>query len=213
MQTENSPKTEKEKSQSFNVLILPSAEVAKEAIDLSKQISEKFQTKFSLDGVDLLPHITMYLAEYPSKNFTNIKTFVQQIAQETKPFSIRLEDFSAVSGFIFWDVVKNRLLQSLHEKVLKTLNPLREGLLFDVDLPGLTEGQRKGMSEYGYALALEEYLPHITLTRLIEHDQTGQVIANLPPVTAKFKVESIYLALVGEEGTCPGVIEKFSLKT
>lgn len=197
----------------LNVLVLPDKDTSCKAVNLSSSIAENIETRFVLDGVELLPHLTLYLTEYPSLVVPEIENVLADLSKENRPISINMKGFSEVSGFIFWDAQMNDELYKIHELTLNALSSFREVKDSYIELPGLSVGQRAGLDRYGYALALSEYKPHITLTRLENQEEVEKVLKTLPDVEGEFTVSSLVLAKAGAEGTCPGsgIIRRFEL--
>lgn len=205
----------------LNVVLLPSPGVATQAIRWSQELSHSFQTKFVLDGQTYHPHATVYQAAYPVKNLEKIKASLQGIAAQTPRFSLQLDVFSTKVGFVFADIVKTPQLVALHNQVLESLNPLREGELIPQDAAALTspevpEAMKQSIREYGYAMAKEAYSPHITITRLENWQDTTivqQAAESLQPQPLQFQVTELVLANIGHDGTCNEIKAHFPFQS
>lgn len=200
-----------ESVKALNVLTLPNTEVEAKAIELSRFLAEGFETEFVLKRVTLLPHLTFYLTEYPVKRVPQIEEIVGQIAAQTKPIDINLEGYSLVSGFVFWNAKITPELRALHYKVLDVLNPLRYRKESYIPLTGLTKSQMEAFERYGHVLSGPEFMPHITLTRMVREEEGKAAINSLPGENMSFTINNISLAVGGPNGTCSDVIQRFPL--
>lgn len=203
---------EGEPTGAFNVLTFPNEEVAEQAIGLSKFLAGRFQTAFVLDKALLLPHLTLYLAQYPLNGLVDIQNLTEQVAAKTKPLDVYLRGYSVVSGFVFWDAEKSPELDRLHYEALDVLHPLRARIESYIHLSGLTQGQEQALARYGNVSAGPEYIPHITLTRMVSEKQGAEAVKALPSRKALFRIDDITLAVGGPNGTCSEIIKKFPLK-
>lgn len=199
----------------LNIAILPSDEVATQVIAMSKKIAEQVGSRFILNSDSLIPHITVYQAQYPNKNLDILKKLVQDLSSR-ESFEINL-DFVKISHetFIFWKCEKTDVLRKLQAKAIEIANPLREGLvpaqLFKIT--GLSEGDRYDAKTFGALLIGPRYDPHITITRLKRKEDAEKAIEILG--TSKklsFKPKGLILGYLGEHGTVTGIIENFRFK-
>ena len=116
---------------SCNIVLFPSTAVQQQAIEWSQNVSIHFKTKFVLDEHMFHPHITLYQSHYPINKFEKVQEILAKITKQFSPFEIEMQNFSALSGFIFYDAIKSSQITALHLTLLETLNPLREGILTD----------------------------------------------------------------------------------
>jgi len=54
-------------STSLNIALIPDMNTTLKAIELSEKINENLKTNFVLNNSDLIPHLTIYQAHYPTK--------------------------------------------------------------------------------------------------------------------------------------------------
>lgn len=199
-----------------NVVILFNDSLRANFIKLSQGISKKIPSKIKLNTANEIPHITLYMSKYPEKNEELIIDKIAEIANKTKPFKIRLNQKSCHStGTIFIDAEMSNELYSLHEKLVDSLNPLREGLFNEdtLSLPGLTEETKESLRKFGMWAVKKAYVPHISVGRI--HDTKDcQVALNALPDKIDYEelVESIAFAEIGHDGTCKKIFNTFKLR-
>jgi 2'-5' RNA ligase superfamily len=116
-----------------------------------------------LDAQTCHPHITLYQAHYPTHSIEKVQAGLAERTKETSPFEVTMHNFSALSGFIFYDAIKSPEITALHLTLLETLNPLREGILTDADRrmlaePRIPEKIKQNIQQYAYAFAKESYM-------------------------------------------------------
>ena len=61
----------------LNVALNPSKLVAETAIAMSRELGQKFESHFVLDGAQFRPHVTIYSPEFPSENLERIVEAVE----------------------------------------------------------------------------------------------------------------------------------------
>lgn len=200
-----------------NIIILPPPDIAKLAIGWSKDIAERYPTKFILDGKNYYPHITLYQAAYPDKNVHTAEEQLLRIASQSKPFQIGAGEFSTLVGFVFLDFVKTGKLFSLHKKIVEVCNPLREGEIIPAEIknlanPEVPEYIKHSIRTFGSALAMDVYMPHISISRLQSFTQAEKASQLLEKKKIAFEVKSIFMANIGLDGTVNEILREFPFK-
>ena len=200
-----------------NMVILPPPEVAEQAMAWSRKIASEYITDFILDGKKFHPHITLYQAAYPNKYILNIEQRLTKIVKGVKPFQIHAKDFSTFVGFIFLNFVKSEELISLHKQIVEICNPLREGENIPAEVKNLTDSNvpefiKYSIRTYGSALAMEAYMPHITISRLQNISQADTARITLKKTAVSFEVKSIHLANIGPDGTVNEIFKEIPFR-
>ncbi len=213
MRKEHGERKENEPTVDLNVVILPDERTTGVLLDWSERIASRFPTAYVLDRTNTLPHLSIYSAQYPARNQMGIEGAVGRIAQDRKPFDVQLSGFSAFSGFVFYDAVKDAAMNNIHESLVEGLNPLREGHISKTQrqLTNLSEAQKEAIEDYGYVGVKELYKPHISVTKMLDPQQTDEAIALLPRQDLIFSVRQIAIAPVADYGTCLEPTNKFIL--
>lgn len=198
----------------LNVVILPNTDLSLKMIQWSRLISTRHKTNYILDQKKYFPHLSLYSARYPFKNKQAVENAVKQIAMETGKFEIKLEGFSCFSGYFFYDAKKNKELVALHERIVDTLNSLREGLISDNQrqLKGLSHDHERAIQEYGYLSVKKLYMPHISLTHLVYPLKFDQAKGILPKEINLFTTDTIAISHFAEYGTFPRPIVKYNVE-
>lgn len=205
------------KTTTLNIAILPSDEIARQVVAMSKKINKEIGSKFVLNSKTLIPHITVYQAQYPNKNIEKLKNITRNLALEQELFKIELNAICvSYETFLFWECEKSPLLSSLQKEAVKLANPLREGLIPDQLTSmniNLSKGDAYDIGHYGALLIGSRYKPHITITRLTtESDGEKAVKALASSQKLSFKPKALILGYLGEHGTATGIVEKFSFR-
>ena len=200
------------KSQSFNIVIYPSADVSQEAVTVSKKL-EKNGGLFVLNGKNYFPHITIYMTEFPVKNIPKIRKTLREFAAKTKPFHVTsLKYRQSKEGYIDVEYRKSKEMKNLQKKIVSLLNPWREGLLRPKDRARMSEvskTQQRNIMRYGYRCVGAEFFPHLTFTKLKKFDKSALV--KIEKLNFSFEIERIGLFYLGDYGTCRKLIEVFDL--
>lgn len=155
----------------FGIVLLPDAEIDREARDIASHIDGN-QIKFSDVRV---PHMTLYHA-----HLLNVPSALvnECLAEVAACLPVEVEFTQVVprnSKFIFWEIEKTPQLIELHEIGLK----LAEFLDHTVIPPTAKEGlklspeQEENVKNFGHPLVRGEWNPHITVGYL--SDVTNQV--------------------------------------
>ena len=208
--------TKGQKYTRVDIALQPTKAAQEYAIRLSKEISQKTDTYFTLDNKNFYPHATLYATEYPDKNIEKILRITQEIASETKTFIITLESLKSHQGYIDFQLVKTEECMDLHEKIVTQLNPFRENHLRDKytqreELVKYTQEQQKYIKKYGYAEVFTTFRPHITLSRTKDEKIADEIIKQLKFIHLQFSFTTIAAYTMGDHGTCTGIIEEFHL--
>lgn len=196
----------------LNIVILPDEKVSLEAVRLSQRLSEEFNSFFTLDAAHI-PHLSLYPARYPQKNRGALSAGLEKLASEAKRFPITLSGYSFFANFIYWNALVDDAYRRLHEQVVDTFNPLREGQITDVvrGIEFSDPEQLKNVEEFGNPLVKKLFSPHITLARLVEPSEVELALQSLSDVELKFEVSEIAIGPFAEHGTFPKALEVFQL--
>lgn len=200
------------KSKPFNIAIYPPVEISKKAIGVSKKLKNK-NSLFVLDGKNYFPHITLYMTEFPLKNVAKIRKLLKQFAAKTKPFGINSSKYRQnKDGYIDVAYRRSKNIDEFQKKVIKLLNPLREGLMREKDkarMSEMTKAEQKNLKLYGYRSVSGNYFPHLSFTKLEKFDKSA--LSHIDKSNFSFKVGRIGFFYRGDYGTCRKLIEIYNL--
>ncbi|MBI3443615.1 hypothetical protein HY008_03010, partial [Candidatus Woesebacteria bacterium] len=195
-------------------VLLPPEEVSKEAIRLSELVAHNFPVEFVLDGKTLYPHLTLYQLEVPDKNLSIVKKRLSNIFKLV--IKAKFDHyFGSESGFLSWDCSTDKNLFGLHKEIVKSLNPLREGLSLPLEklkYNFLTDQHYLQIEKFGSSGLFEYFRPHITITRLKRGDIYKKALHILPhkkPLVVNFKKAALGKLLI--HGSVTQIIEEYNL--
>ena len=197
----------------LNVVLLPDAATTDRLISLSELLAKDFPTVFTLDRTAHLPHLSLYSARYPLRNQGRVEEAIRDIIGTLSGVDIRLEGYSEFLGFVFFDAVKDEVIQGLHDRVFSALNDLREGQVSDVSrsLKGLSPRLRANIRKGGYIFIGEDYSPHVTLGYLQDRELSRRAIETLPNEPIQFSPGAIAIAPFAPYGACPKPLFTFPI--
>lgn len=202
----------------LNTVFKVPTQVAQKAINLSQEIAQTHKTFFVLDGINFHPHITIYPPEYPESNIDQVLNIVKEVARNSKKIKFTFKTIDNFQGSIGVCFKLSPEIQSLHEKLVKKLNPLREGHLREKYQVGsvyrktLSSEELANIDQYGYHGVMHLYNPHLTVIRL-EDESFAETISNyLRWNITEFIVDKLAIYTSGVSGTVKKFIKEFNLK-
>jgi len=202
----------KTKTKLFNIVICPPVKISKRAIAVSKKLKNR-NALFVLDGKNYFPHITLYMTEFPLKNVVKVRKLLKQFAVKTKPFEISSSKYRQnTDGYIDVDYKKSKNINELQKKIIKLLNPLREGQMRQKDkarISEMTKAEQKNLKLYGYRGVGAKFFPHLTFSKLEKFDKSA--LSGVDKSNFSFRVDKIGFFYLGDYGTCRKLIEIFDL--
>jgi len=192
--------------------------VAKTAMKLSKEITEKDDVYFVLDDVAYFSHITIFMGEFPEKNLEKIVQAVGELARKIPSAEMMFTGNKSHLGWLGPCFYYSDNIRKIHETIIEKINPLREGRVREKHktseyLEKLSFQQCENVEKYGYPNLMDIYEPHLTLTKL-KNETAAQKVAD--EITTKwdinkFKTDTIGIFVLGEHGTCRKLIREFKL--
>ncbi len=185
----------------YNIFLMPD----KTAVQAVKHISDQLQSVGvkSLYQQGYLPHVTLYLTEYPEKNLPALKKDVATIARQGHSFHVVMTGIKQTKGnWLMLNVDRNQTLQHLADAVTVAVEPLRAR---DPVLPDwVTHFPSKlaSFKRYGSPNVFTNFDPHITLMPESDPHKLTQFMKkygdSFQPLT--FKAVGIGIAKVNENG-------------
>lgn len=200
-------------STGYNIVILPSVEITTQCIEWSQDISRQTTTKFILDGKTYHPHLTLYQSSFPEDHMSDILSVLHQTTKKLWSFEISFNLIDVYGDYVFYFAEKTPPLQSIHEQLVSVLNPIRDPMfsLPDDLKDAFPSFFAKNIQTYGTALAMNDYLPHITLTRCLSIESAKNSSTTITSKKMTMHVNDIYLTNADHDGTCTKIIERISL--
>lgn len=199
-----------------DIVLLPSAELAQKAIEASNQ-TKRFESFFTLEDGKYYPHMSLYMFQLDEADVPRVEEVLTRVAKETKVVHARATTYSLGTGFgvgyVDPEYEVTDALRSLQDRVIESVNPIRAGMRESdsrkmQDAEGL---KLENLQKYGYPAIGSLFRPHITLTRLKEHnpDVLNLLPNNIDTFSGVF--DRIGLFEMGENGTCIRKIAEFPL--
>jgi len=197
--------------QSYNIVLLPPKAINDEAIRLSKLIAKKYPVEFILDGKNFYPHLTLFQLSMPIKSLPVVNGSLKDTLKST--IETKFDTYyGAQNGSISWDCQINQQLLGLHKKVIGKTNHFRRNrsLPFKkLHYNFLTTKDNIQIKKFGSSGLLENFRPHITLTRLKDgshYKEALRLLSFKKPLLVKFKQ-----AAIGELSTHGTVVKIISV--
>ena len=199
----------------YNIVLLPPKEVSEEAIRLSKLIAKSFAAEFVLDGKNFYPHLTLFQLSIPMKSLPVVNDLLKNTLKSTIETKFD-KYYGAQNGFISWDCQINQQLLELHKKVIDKTNHFRRNR----PLPSkklqynfLTTKDNIQIKKFGSSGLLENFRPHITITRLKDGKYYKEALEALPvKKTHLVKFTKAALGELSTHGTVIKIISEYKLK-
>lgn len=203
--------------QRLNIVFQPPQNIIEKTISFSEKLGGKYDSYFILDGINYYPHITIYSPEYPNKNIEKVLETTKKLSLiKTQKFIFQFKEIKANQGYITIGFELTREIKAFHEKVVETLNPLREGhIRKKLQAPDykmtLTKEKLDNIAKYGYPNAMELYKPHMTIIRLKDEKLAQKVVKNIKWNIDKFVINEIAIYKMAKHGTCVEMLEEFKI--
>lgn len=184
-----------------DIVLLPSKKITDDAIVASKQL-ENYKTHFTLKYGEYYPHTSLYMVQLDTENFDAVRKILTKIANETKVVDLVAKRFHQDLGFVDVEYRRDKIIDNLQDKVVTTINPIRDGLRKkDAERIKTATGiELENLEKYGYRSVGSEFAPHITLTRLIDTNEVANIPSDLHTFDGEFR--AIGLFEMGDNGTC-----------
>jgi 2'-5' RNA ligase len=113
------------------------------------------------------PHLNLYDLDIPKKNLKQIKDIIQKIASNYDSFELKIKSVNYFPfGLFFIEIENDKILQELHEKIVKEVSQLKGDCICEDYLKPQRnyDSEQKDMLQcYGNPHVLKQFKPHITL--------------------------------------------------
>lgn len=201
----------------LNIALIPPKNISDVVIQISKKISEEFETYFALDGINFFPHMTIYSPEYPKESLVGILDKLEEVTRELNPITLAPIKISAEEkGYLDIEMENSIEILDLHKYIIEVFNGFRRGHLRDKYkdeeyLSKLSIGEQQNIEVYGYPLVLDFFRPHLTITRFVDESLNTKIKGEIESSLHPFQVDEIGIFEMGENGTCVNLVRKFKL--
>lgn len=200
----------------YDVVIIPTPEVARAACELSQLVASRYDTCFILNDTNQVPHLSLYhFAAHEEKLSDIIEALGERFASQ-EAFMLQAVGYDRDNmPWLQALYERSEHLSNLHESVLEAVAPFhekRKNYNQTEEWSTMSLVRKENLERYGWSEAGSLYKPHITLTRFDEAiDQD-----NIPPFPASmtsFMVTKLGLYELGDYGTCHNLLAQFNLNT
>jgi len=195
----------------LHVVLLTSPTHQQELVSLSQDLSNGDNQVVLSE--DMIPHITVYNPEIPSKNLAEAYSMLEKLAQAHESFDIDFDSFDKPprgDNGIFINYKNEGSIEALFNRVVDAINPLREGVIRAKYRDSLDPNGE--IEYYGYPLGYYHF-PHVTLARFQKTEDRDKALMSLSSrIQKSFEVYAIAVVKTGEYGTAKRIMQKFNLK-
>lgn len=200
----------------INITFNLPADIAEQLAVLSKKLSDKEETAFVLDNENFFPHITIYSLEYPSRNENKILETVEKLAESFSPIKFIPIGMQTEGGYLGVEFEYSEEIRKIHETMVESLNVFREDHLrekyTEENLSGLPLEKRQNIQKYGQANLLNLYIPHVTITKLMDKKIAERMVKEMKIPFEEFVSNEIRAYKMGKNGTCVELVKEFILE-
>lgn len=175
----------------LHIILLPPETVFEHSIEVSKKMAANFDTFFTLNKTDSLPHLTISGAVFHPDNEKKVMEDISSVLERASKIATSLIDVGSYMGWV-WLCTGWGPVLDLHKEIVSS-------------------------SEHAQFTTAEPYLPHVTISRLRDHSIQNERSAerflrdewNLPE---KIVFEKAMMGLSGEHGVFEKKFLEFDLK-
>lgn len=197
----------------YNIAIIPPDYIRKQAIEVSRSLIAH-ETFFVLDDTTFYTHATLHAVDLNKKDLPRAQGIVSAILGETPSFHLEPIGYVYYPGdWIAIEYHRNETIDTLHERLVKALNPLRQPRHSREEIEAredLSDVDKANIIDYGHRMLLTQFEPHITFTRLkVTNEGVEQT---LPDLSWSFQAADIGIFLSAAHGACVERIETYTLR-
>jgi hypothetical protein len=165
----------REHTEDYQIALLPDAESEAALIKLSLAIHNAVGSRKVLDKRRSRPHVTLYLATFPTESLVAIKEELSKVCGRYFSFTLSVtKPVQKHEGLVMLECSGLESLRALHCEVVEKLNPLRRGAvrsgIWDESVPKLSPQQVDMLNKVGYPYAQDLWLPHFTIADVAPND-------------------------------------------
>lgn len=139
----------------LNTILYPNKPVRQKACHLATQLATTSDHLLVVDDRKYIPHITLYSPEYPKKNITTVVSSIEQLCKKLPIITLAFDAFATVDdGGLFANFLLNQEVMDVKQKIIQTLNPLRENHIRKkcTDDVTLSDTEKADARQYGYPI-------------------------------------------------------------
>jgi 2'-5' RNA ligase len=203
---------EKKVAIAVDAVLLPSDEVADEAIRINRELLKNTESDYVLTPTDRIPHLSLVMGSLRPKSIPEVSRLLQEIASITPPIELYFSGIGVRINPIgepiaTLTVERAAALRSLHEEISRALSPhLAEDAAAEgfIGYPDVKPSSVAWVKDYRIAASFERFSPHITLG-------IGRPDTSISPLR-QGRAERLALCHLGNYCTCRKVLFEGRLK-
>ncbi len=201
-------------TKSYDVVIEVGEEVAAIARSVSEFLATQKEVCFTLDTTKHVPHVTLYHVSLEETQLPSVLAALSEVASALSFFPIHQTEYQLGDGrWVSMRYEREEFIQKLHNLVLEVVGKLRvkeEGTQQTEEWSDRSPERQENLELYGASEIRSLYIPHLTLTRLVEKSDMD-ILDSLPGLDFSFTASAIALYELGEYGTCHSLLGIFPL--
>jgi 2'-5' RNA ligase len=188
-----------------DVALLPDREMTRRAIEINRELAERYGSEIVLGDDTRLPHISLAMGCVGGNDIRRIRRLLERLSREMHlaPLNAKEIVVSANSRGEYTSIIeieKTAELQAVHERVMHEMEPIfshdvNEAMIADNVVTGST---LDWIRNYAAKAAFERFSPHVTLGY-------GQTQAN-ERFPLRFTVSRLALCHLGNHCTCRRIL-------
>lgn len=196
----------------YDIVLLPSKELAEKTIAASNA-TRPYDSYFLLEDGKFYPHVSLYMFQLEESAVAQVRSMMNEVAAVTPAMQLRAVAYVHSIGYTDIEYEKTDQLHALQNTVVENVNPIRSGDTPEshMELQVAANDRLKNLQQYGYSAIGEAFRPHITLTRLKEHDTGVLDLLREEPEAYSGRFDRIGLFEMGPHGTCVKQIDTWDL--
>ena len=155
----------------LGLFLLFPQEINSHTTSLREQYKDRATERYSLESI---PHISIFQGRFPTTIAGSFESLLQQLRSKAV-FRVTFipQLYVHTSNNLFWNAECDENFKTLQESACALLVPETRGMLLEqfqslLDSPDSDPRDKELVRLYGFALAEERYMPHITLCNLKE---------------------------------------------
>jgi hypothetical protein len=204
--------TELMDSKPYDIVLLPENSIANLACEVSDSL-KPHGVLFTLKEGEFYPHMSLYMVQLKASSLDDVKQQLVRLASENNVFKLNAFEYHQEWGYIDVEYSNIPNAADLQMRVVKAINPLRDGLRVkdQVRLETAEGLEFQNILDFGYRSIGELFSPHITLTRFeSEEPVSTDELPKIKDFDATFTKLAIFE--MGDNGTCVKKLFEVSLK-
>lgn len=202
----------------INIALRLPKEVENEAIQIATNIVKSKDHFFFVDGVTILPHVTLYAPVVNEENISNVLEALEKILKDTEQLFLTVKEISEGQGYVGIEFGLIPELRAMQDRIVTSIEPLMEKNVSEEFSEGkdykmiFSQGGQQSLQKYG-SVGVVNFHPHLTLLRM-KNEIDGQFAKRkVKWSNHRFLVSKVGMYLMGKSGVCNELIEEFTLQS